>query len=57
MEFLAQAHKYKHDWWRYLLTIVLSVLLAQLCAGIIGIVIRLRFATPEMHAMGMVERS
>lgn len=55
MEFLAQAHKYKHDWWRYLLTIVLSVLLAQLCAGIIGIVIGLRFATPEMQTMGMVE--
>lgn len=57
MEFLAQAHKYKHNWWRYLLTIVLSVLLAQLCAGIIRIVIDLRFATPEMHAMGMVERT
>lgn len=60
MDFISQAYNYKHDWWRYLLAIALSValslvlpaLFAVLVVVVCGVADNVDFAAALFHAIG-----
>lgn len=55
MNFLELVYRRKNNWWRYLLTIVLSLLLGNIVYALIIGVMTYQSATPEMQGMQAME--